>query len=333
MFYDDHNGFFFFYTKNESIILSCILEELNSSIKIGDRPISYIWKLNEILYKNQKLLFHTVEDMTDLEAFNEHLYLLMNMDNISADQRCFMAPFKYIHDHVLSTFSVYNKNKENNRFFNLLKESYLKLSSEEERYIYPIIDQNIRAYFYYYIQPYIIKESFKNQVPNISVLNGLVTSVIKFKYNNLSDSLKQNYTLLYHGTSIKNLFSIYRHGLVITRSTLKQANGAMYGTGIYASTNFNVAYYFCNKEYSDRKLVVCFYAPKATIMNVTSNGSTYSIVTDDEYIVLDSFIIISNKHLTPHGSVRRSKYLFYLYTFIAFLIAYLTFLPIVERNN
>lgn len=49
----------------------------------------------------------------------------------------------------------------------------------------------------------------------------------------------------YHGTDFANVHSILHNGLLAASGTRLQTTGAIFGCGVYLSSDFNVAYSFC----------------------------------------------------------------------------------------
>ncbi len=127
------------------------------------------------------------------------------------------------------------------------------------------------------------KITFKNNSSIIIYMN--YSAEIENKFNN------NNY--LFHGSSIYSWYPIIKNGLKVMSGTKLQANGAVYGKGIYLSNSFSISSSYSNGIMDGNNIVGVF--------EILDNPEQYKkksnifVVSDDSKLVLRSLVISNNK--------------------------------------
>jgi hypothetical protein len=107
---------------------------------------------------------------------------------------------------------------------------------------------------------------------------------------------------LFHGSSMYSWYPIVKNGLKIMSGTALQANGAVYGSGIYFSDSFEMSLGYSSRGFTSSKsfpynVVSVFEILQDTLQYKKSPG--IFVISDDSILVLRYFVLVKNGTKLP----------------------------------
>lgn len=126
-------------------------------------------------------------------------------------------------------------------------------------------------------------------------------TIFKLQYKSNDEALAVMETIVpekvYHGTKLHCVHSILKNGLITYSHTKNQIHGAVYGNGIYTSTNFNESYGYCSStvkntankwEQSNMNIKTCMFLCdyyQNPIPDKHSIPPSFRIARENKYVI------------------------------------------------
>lgn len=245
----------------------------------------------------------------DCEFKSRSLYLEDNyvydyIKNNEKEALFLLTSIKWAGDDIspLPYFDNMNKQSIQASITSIFKD--LKIDNEIQNILFMMTDSIIfDSYgpFKYGVYKFILKSnliSFKNN--NMFTLKNVYTyEVSHYKYNvaMFNNKIKKNGSCyLFHGSTLKNWYSIMMNGLKVFSNTPRMANGAAHGPGIYLSNDLSVSQGYATKQHFD---ITNNYNYVVGVFEVVGKEETYGknniFVVPDEKLLCLKYIIWNNK--------------------------------------
>lgn len=154
----------------------------------------------------------------------------------------------------------------------------------------------------------LLKFIFKSNQINIrskDIFN--IKDLKTFEVIDNSDLDLKNTTYLFHGSPLKNWYSIMMNGLKVCSNTSMMAHGASFGTGIYLSDDFNMSFGYSTRNNINNNFILGVFIVKGDISQYIKARNVY-VVNNQKNVFLKYIIWGKNNISTNNFNIISTKF-------------------------